>query len=273
MGAIGIGPRPDGCVVLTLDNPGRRNALDDGMIDTLLREVPRLAADAACRMLLIEGAGEDFCPGRDLSGLDVDGTSDEELRRDFDRLRRLAGEIRAFPKPIVTLVRGYALGLGAALVGWSDIALAAEDAKLGFPEVKVGIPPTFTAVSLLGRVPSKAALRLLLTGATIDGLEAERIGLVSRAAPRPKLDALAATTVADLLAASPTALAMSKALVRSLAGHPEADPLDLALEATLAGIRTPDAREGRRAFRDKRKPTFAGSADPTDEPARTTPHA
>src|SRR3546814_2608196 len=87
--------------------------------------------------------------------------------------------IQDFPKPTVAVIRGYCLGLGAALVCLSDLAFASDDTKIGFPEAKVGISLSFTAVALTQRVGSKSALQLLLTGKTIDGWRAERIGLVS----------------------------------------------------------------------------------------------
>ncbi|RUZ71535.1 enoyl-CoA hydratase/isomerase family protein [Mesorhizobium sp. M7A.F.Ca.US.006.01.1.1] len=257
MGAVRTELKADGCAVLRLSNAARRNALDDGMLDRLLAELVRLSAEGRCRMILLEGEGEHFCAGRDLSGLDIDGVSDEQLRRDFSRLRDIAQAFRDAPKPVLCVVRGYALGLGAALVGWSDIALAACDARFGFPEVKVGIPSTFSGLSLLGRVPLKMAMNLVLTGAPVDGSEAERIGLVSRAVPTAKLEALAAGAVEAMLQASPSAIARTKALFRAAADAPPGARPGLALGATLAGIRATDAVEGRSAFREKRQPRFS----------------
>lgn len=245
-----------GCVRLTLDNPPRRNAIDSAMMDRLSEVLSDLAADSGCRLLVIAGAGDHFCAGRDLTGVDIDTLSDTDLRLEFSRVRRLAELFEAFPRPVISVARGYALGLGAAILCWSDIAYAAQDAALGFPEVKVGIPPSFTALASILQVGRKAAAPLLLTGASINGAEAERIGLVSRALPGAELDQAIETLAAQIVAASPTALVLCKDLLRSIEGKNRPDALDLVLDATVHAARTDDAREGRNAFKQKRVPQW-----------------
>jgi methylglutaconyl-CoA hydratase len=260
MGGVEVERHPNGCVTLTFRNPGRRNALDDGMLNDLVAELPRLAGDPHCRILVFNGEGQDFCSGRDISGTDIDRRTDDDLRSDFRRLRSLASLVDAFPKPTLAVVRGYALGLGAAIVGWADMAYAATDAKFGFPEVKVGIPPSFTTLSLVRRVGRKAAMPLLLTGAMIDGSEAERIALITRALPAGELDGAVEALIQQATDASQTAIALCKDLIRSTEGQEWSDALDQAIETTIRGARTEDAREGRAAFREKRKPRWASRA-------------
>jgi enoyl-CoA hydratase/carnithine racemase len=255
-GSVDISNRQDGVYILSFCNSKRKNALDDAMIAQLQAHLDCLANDPGCRLVVFDGDGDDFCAGRDIAQLNLDGMTPAEMRPVFHVLNGLFEAIHNFPKPTLSVVRGYCLGLGAAIAALSDIAFAAEDARFGFPEVKVGISPSFTTIALLQNVGLKAATHLLLTGITIDGKQAEKIGLVTQAVPPGDLEAVATSCIDSIAGGSPAASAMCKKLIRASVAGDFPSALDIALNVTIAAANTPDAREGRAAFREKRPPSW-----------------
>ena len=257
MGSIRVERRSDGCAILVLENEPRRNALDATMLGGLQDALATLADDAECRIVVLRGQGENFCAGRDISELGAsEPQSDGPLRADFERLRALAITLYDFPKPTIAVVRGYALGLGAALVALCDLAIAEDTARLGIPEVKVGVPPSLTTVALMRAVPLKAATRILFTGSLIDARHAERIGLITEAVPGDQLEAAYERLVRELLDVSPTAVQLCKDLMRATENEGFAESVDRALNMAMRGLRTADDIEGRRAFLEKRRPVW-----------------
>jgi enoyl-CoA hydratase/carnithine racemase len=256
MGSVEI-TRRDGCGILTLCNAPRRNALNHAMLASLREALTTLAGDASCHAVVIEGQGAHFCAGRDISELSsAEALSDDDLRADFDKLRTLFTALHAFPKPLISVVRGYALGLGAALICFSDIVLADTTARLGIPEVKVGVAPSITTVVLMRAVPSRAAARLLFTGAIIDAPQARDFGLVSEVVQPDALAPAVAKVLEELQAASPSAVSLCKRLMRTVESADFPTSLDHAIDLAIGSLRTPDALEGRRAFLEKRKPNW-----------------
>ena len=259
MGSIRVERRSDGCVTLVLDNERRKNALDLAMLRTLQETLVALAGDPACRVVVLRGQGDNFCAGRDISelGASEEAQEDGALRPDFELLGKLATALYHFPKPTLAVVRGYALGLGAALVALCDLAIAEEGARLGIPEAKVGVPPSLTTVALMQVVASKAAARILFTGAPIDARQAERIGLITEAVTDGDLEAACDRLVRALLEASPTAVQLCKELMRATEAQDFAGSVDRALRMGMRGLGTEDAVEGRRAFLEKRRPVWS----------------
>ena len=257
MGIVEI-TRRDGCAVLTLSNERRRNALNLAMLASLQHALVALADDTTCHAVVIEGRGAHFCGGRDISELSsAEALSDDDLRADFDKLRALFMTLHAFPKPLIAIVRGYALGLGAALICLSDIVLADETARLGIPEVKVGVAPSITTIALMRAVSPKAAARLLFTGAIVDAEEARDLGLVSQVVPAAELSTALDKLMGELLAASPTAVSLCKRLMRSVETADFPTSLNHAIDLAVSNLRSPEALEGRRAFLEKRKPNWS----------------
>jgi methylglutaconyl-CoA hydratase len=242
---------------LIIDNPSRRNALTLSMIEALEKQFAGLALDDACRIIVLRGAGDHFCSGRDLSDLkDVAALSEEGARADYDILRRLMQLVYEFPKPSVALVRGHAIGLGVALASLCDVVVATADAQFSFPEVRFGVAPTLSTAMLLRNVAPKKALYALLTGSKFDGAEAERIGLVSRAVAADDFDESANALITDMLAASPEACAHLKDLIRSVDGAAFPQALDAAMDGAAKAVRSEDAAEARRARQEKRPPSW-----------------
>src|SRR3546814_13035208 len=130
-GSVKLDKQPEGVFVLSFCNPSRKNALDDSMITQLQGQLVQLATDPACRVLVFQGKGNDFCAGRDIAQFDPAAIPPETLRSEFDVLRVLMTSIQEFPKPKVSVIRGYCLGLGAAIECLSDRAFASDGNKIG----------------------------------------------------------------------------------------------------------------------------------------------
>ena len=128
--------RADGVAVLTLDNPAHRNALNDGMIEALIAAFGALSRDRSCRAILLRGAGGEFCAGREIGDLlALQEAGLERIHAAYHRLRELNEAIYYCPKPVVAALDRYALGAGIMLATLADIAIAAEDCLIGYPEV------------------------------------------------------------------------------------------------------------------------------------------
>ena len=249
----------DGAVAsITINRPKVLNALNAQTLEDLRRAILALKHDPAVRSVIVTGAGEKaFVAGADIGELAQQtppGGRDRALRGQhvFDLIENLG-------KPVIAAINGYALGGGCELAMACTIRIAADAAKLGQPEVNLGLIPGYAGTQRLARlVGAGRALELLLTGDQITAHEAHRIGLVNRVVPAADL-LREARTLAQLLAAkAPLAVrfiidAVNKGLQMPLA---EAQ----VFEATLFGLvsSTDDMREGTRAFLEKRQPEFKG---------------
>jgi len=248
--------REDAVALVTIDRPEALNALDVGTLTELRDRLRELADDESTRAVILTGAGEKaFVAGADIkymSGLDV-GQAKEwgALGHDAGRL------LETMPKPTIAALNGFALGGGCELALACDIRYAASNAKIGQPEVNLGIIPGWGGTQRLARVCGLGvAKELIFTGRVVDAHEALRIGLVN-AVHDPVLDK--ARETAGLLASkSPIALRLMKDLAnRALGGDHTAN---LAAEGETFGelFSSEDAREGLTAFVEKREPYFVG---------------
>lgn len=245
---------------LILDRPAQRNALTAELIGGLREALARADADPQIRAICLTGAGEKaFCSGMDLASageaLQAGTMAAHEGRR---RYAALLADFARLGKPVVAAVNGAAMAGGLGLLAACDLAIAADDARFGTPEVEVGLFP-FMALAPLSRcVGRRAALDLVFTGRRIDAAEARAIGLLNRAVPRAEL-ASAAQELLDLLARkSPTALRLGR---RAFYGTQDL-PYEAQLEALCAQLSvnslSEDAAEGVAAFLEKRTPDFKG---------------
>ena len=171
-----------GVATLTLDRPEKRNALNDATIAGLKEHLARAEHDAAVRVVLLRGAGNDFCAGADLAQLEkiAAGGTPEENRADAMQFGELLIQMRRMHKPIVAAVHGNALAGGAGLATACDIVIAHEDAVFGYPEVKIGFVPAMVIALLVRIVGESTAFELTAFGNTISAAEAHRLGLVNR---------------------------------------------------------------------------------------------
>jgi enoyl-CoA hydratase len=227
------------------------------VIDDFLRLVEALGADASVRAVVLTGQGRSFCAGADVAMMhDLSPENHWRIRRWID----VQAGLEALRKPVIAALNGYALGGGAELALACDLRLAADDAEIGFPEIRLGIFPGAGGTQRLPRlVGLTRALHLMMDGRRLQAVEARNLGLVDEVWPRADL-LTAAQARARILAAGPTrAIGLLKHCVYQGYGRPLADGLAIEAEAVIELIGTDDAREGLDAFLAKRPPRFTGS--------------
>lgn len=256
-GEVHTARRDDGVFVLTLDNPAHRNALNDGMIETIIATFRALAVDKSCRAILLRGAGGMFCAGREINNLlAMQQAGMEVIHAAYHRLRELNEAIYYCPKPVVAALDRYALGAGIMLATLADIAIATDDCLIGYPEVKLGIPPTQTTIGLLRGVHRKTVMDLVLTARNIRGAEAARLGLITRAVAPDALWGDVDATLALLVANGPDAMARTKELIWKTEDGDYRSALSIGTDVISVAVMTGEAREGVAAFLGKRKPNW-----------------
>nr|WP_315401205.1 enoyl-CoA hydratase [uncultured Duganella sp.] len=242
--------------LIRLNRPKALNALNDRMMDELGEALLKFDADPAIGCIVLTGSEKAFAAGADIAAM-VDYTYADTYRDNY--IGRNWEHILRVRKPVVGAVAGYALGGGCELAMMCDFLIAADSAKFGQPEIKIGVTPGAGATQRLPLAIGKAkAMDMLLTARTIDALEAERIGLVSRIVPADKLieEALAA---AATIAAMPTSVAMMvKDAVNRAFEVPLADGVAYERRLFHAAFGTPAQKEGMKAFLEKRPPNFDG---------------
>jgi enoyl-CoA hydratase/carnithine racemase len=256
----------DGVVTLTLCDPERRNAMTRAMGQALAARVRELAADASLRAVLLTGAGRAFSAGGDLAmieekaraGVASPGGEVREAQRRF--MREFYGlylSVRDLPCPTLAAINGSAIGAGLCVALACDLRLAAREARLGLNFSRLGIHPGMGATWTLPRLVGPAhAADLLYTGRIIDGVEAERVGLVNRALPGGELPEAARELAGEIAAAAPLAVRGAK---RSLSRSWEAslsEQLDLEAEEQALNYESQDLLEGLAALRERRAPRF-----------------
>jgi enoyl-CoA hydratase len=247
-----------GVATITVNRPEKRNALNAALIGELGEAFARVAADAAVRGLILTGAGDKaFVAGADIA--EIAALSPAEAREYAVRGQRVLRQLESMGKPSVAAVNGYALGGGLELAMACTVRFAAEGAQLGQPEVRLGIPPGYGGTQRLPRLVGRGrALEMLLSGEAVSAEEALRIGLVNRVTPRESLMALSREWLAKVLANAPVAMALVMEAVD--VGLEAGQDAGMTFEAAAFGLAaaTEDAREGTRAFLEKRSPAFAG---------------
>src|ERR1051326_7012190 len=171
----------EGIARITLNRPEKRNALDDEMIGEIRHALVESAKGEAARVVLITGAGNDFCAGADLAAIErLSHATVMENIADARHLGDLFLEMRRHPRPIVAAVRGRALAGGCGFAMAADFVLAAESARLGYPEIKIAFVPAMVMAILRRSVSEKRALDLLATGEVIPARTALEIGMITR---------------------------------------------------------------------------------------------
>lgn len=221
---------------LTLNRPDKRNAMSIDLLDALRAHVKSLAGmgGGGPSVLMITGAGKSFSAGMDLKAvLDEPGAPERLL----GSIAELTLEVRALPMVVVGKVNGAAIGGGCGLVAVCDIAVTHPDAKLGYPEVDLGVCPAVVAPWLVRKVGAGVARRILLSGGTMSGHNAHRLGLVDQLAEREELDAHVDALCERLAAAGPHALSVTKGLLNELesAGLADAVRKGAKLSADVVG--------------------------------------
>jgi enoyl-CoA hydratase/carnithine racemase len=256
-GRIELERRADGVAFLWIDNLDHRNALNNALIEALTGHYRALAGDPTCRAIVARGRGGIFCAGRELRDLRaLQDASNATIVATYEKLKALNEAVSFCPKPTVAFIQKYAFGAGATLSSWCDIAIAEEGALFAYPEVHHGFPPSPALMALFQAVGRKKAMELVLTGRRIDAVEADRIGLITRAVPAAALEDELEKLLVGLLRGGPDAIARTKQFVwhSDEAGHRSA--MASAVDSISLGLASPQAREGISAFFDKRRPQW-----------------
>jgi methylglutaconyl-CoA hydratase len=247
----------DGVRRLTLDRPGRRNALTPEMHVELIAALRAAGEDAACRVVVLAGEGGAFCAGLDLKLLaGMRDRSAAQHRADAEQVALLFRTLYECPKPTVAAVQGAAIGGGAGLATICDFTLAEPEAWFAYTEVKIGFVPAVVAAYLVLQVGEKRARDLLLTGRRVNAEDAHRMGLVNELVARGELAERTLELTGALIGNSPESLRATKALLAAQSRV----WLDAAIEAAMAANaearRTTDFGEGVAAFLEKRTPIW-----------------
>jgi len=240
---------------LTIDRPEKRNALNATVRREIVEALDQLRGDGETRVVILTGAGEKaFIAGADIAEF-AERTPVEQ--RATMTGRRLFEEIAAFPRPVIAMINGFALGGGCEVALACDLRVAARSAKLGQPEIRLGLLPGGGGTQRLPRlVGFGRAMRLILTGELIDAAEAERIGLVDWVFEDAELRART-IEIANLIASfSPVALELAKSAVRASLETPLGAGLASERDLFVAAFASDDRVEGVRAFLEKRAPDF-----------------
>jgi enoyl-CoA hydratase len=241
----------------TLNRPKALNALNDPLIDELVAALQRFDHDDAIGVIVITGSEKAFAAGADIAAMKdrtfVDAFKDDFITRNWDKVRQVR-------KPLIAAVAGYALGGGCELAMACDLIIAADSARFGQPEIKLGIMPGAGGTQRLTRAVGKAkAMDLILSGRVMDAQEAERCGLVARVVPAERLHAEAlevATTIA--LYSLPAVMAAKEAVNRAFESA-LADGMLFERRLFHSLFATADQKEGMAAFLEKRPPRFRHS--------------
>jgi methylglutaconyl-CoA hydratase len=233
----------DGVLTLTLDRPDKRNALSRALIAALHAEIEQADLETGVRVIVLQGAGPDFCAGADLEELlaSRDQTLAEN-EQDALALGHLFLRLRSLPYPVVASVQGRALAGGAGLVAAADLVVAAEDAQFGFPEIKRGFVPAMVMALLRRQVGERVAFELVTTGRTLSAAAARDAGLITEVVAPAELPARTAVLAGELASAPQGAMALTKRLFH------QQDGLALA-EGIAAGARVNAVARSTEEFR------------------------
>ncbi|HEX4586338.1 MAG TPA: enoyl-CoA hydratase [Burkholderiaceae bacterium] len=242
---------------VTLNRPKALNALNDALIDALVATAQGFDRDDGIGAIVITGSDKAFAAGADIGAMKdwsfVDVYKHDYITRNWDALRRIR-------KPLIAAVAGYALGGGCELAMLCDLIIAADSARFGQPEIKLGIIPGAGGTQRLPRAVGKAkAMDLVLTGRNMDAQEAERCGLVARVVPAERLHEEALQTATTIAGYSLPAVLAAKESINRAYESPLADGMMFERRLFHALFATADQKEGMAAFLEKRQPRFGHS--------------
>ena len=243
--------RQDGRLILTIDRPERRNALNADVIAALQQALQRVRADESIRAVVLTGAGDEaFCAGADL-GADAFALDYSIPTIAYADLLRTA---RTLAVPLIARVNGACMAGGMGLLAMCDLAIAAPHAIFGLPEAKVGVFPMQVLAVLQAQVPQRCLVQLCLTGDPIDAARAREIGLINEVAD--DLDGALERLLSRLLGNSPTALRRGLYAMKAMRSMSFEEAIAFGEGQIGLLAMTQDAREGIAAFKDKRKPQW-----------------
>jgi methylglutaconyl-CoA hydratase len=247
-----------GVASVTLNRPGKHNAMSARMMDELHAAATHLAEDASVRVVVLRAAGNTFCAGGDLGWMREQMTMDRAQRmREARRLADMFGALNTLPKPLIGAIAGNAFGGGVGLVCVCDASVAVDTAKFGLTETRLGLIPATIGPYVLARLGEGAARRVFMSARVFDAKEAADLGGISRCVAVEDFETGVAAEVSPYLACAPGAVAAAKALVRRLGPAITKLEVDDSIEALANQWQSAEAEEGIDAFFAKRAPAWA----------------
>jgi enoyl-CoA hydratase/carnithine racemase len=244
------------CLTVTLSNPERRNAIGPEMVGELLAVLAEATRDASVKVIVLTGAGKTFCAGGDFG--QMSGLAGDAPRHQGDYADLLLALWRT-QKPVIAKVNGHALGGGLGLVAASTLAVAADSALLGTPEVEVGLFPMMIMAVLSRLMPRRRMVEMMLLGQKLSAAEAKEAGLVGQVVPLADLDKAVGDLADKLASKSASTLRLG---LQALVDQDERDletSLPMLKERLATCLATHDAQEGLMAFLEKRSPRWTDS--------------
>ncbi len=246
-----------GVATLALARPEKHNALSQALIDDLTAVAARIAADPAIRVVVLTGQGASFCAGGDLGWMQDQMAGDAAKKRAAAQsLAQMLGAINTLPQPVIGRVQGNAFGGGVGMACVCDIAIAADHAKFGLTETKLGLIPATIGPYVLARMGEAMARRVFMSGRLFDAAEAVDLGVVAKAVPVAALDEAIEAEVAPYLQCAPDAVAAAKAFARALGPVIDESVIARSIDALIAQWEGRSAKEGISAFFERRKPDW-----------------
>ncbi len=247
----------DGILTVTLADLESRNALGAPVVNGIHDALERAEADPAIRVVVVTNEGNTFCAGANLkqqSGAEGGAAPKVGLPELLTRIQRS-------PTPVLGKIRGHVVGGGNGLVAALDIAIAADDVKFGFTEVRLGVAPAIISVVCLPKMRRGEAMEAFLRGHRFPATRAAELGLIQRAVPAAEIDAAVDEVLADLRLGGPEALGHAKRLIYDVPGRDPAEAFAWAGELSARLFASEEAAAGMKAFLKRERPPWAGEGD------------
>lgn len=247
-----------GIATLTLTRAEKHNALSGAMIADLTEAAAAVGRDEMVRVVVLAAEGASFCAGGDLGWMRAQMAADAGTRAaEARKLAEMLQALNTLPKPLIARIQGNAFGGGVGMACVADLAVAADTARFGLTETKLGLTPATIAPYVLARMGEAMARRVFMSARLFDAAEAVTLGVIARAVPAADLDAAIEAEVTPYLACAPGAVAEAKALTRRFGTPIDAAAIDETVAALIRRWESPDSGEGLAAFFDKRPPTWS----------------
>ena len=244
----------DRVLTLTLNRPRKRNALDSRMVQALEAALTKARGDSSVHVVLLRGAGPDFCAGADLAEMErINSMGPAKIHADALRMGNLFVQMRQLTKPVVAVVHGRALGGGCGLATACDVVLAHEDAELGYPEVHLGIVPALVMTLLRRKVPDGRAFELATLGERFSAADALAWGIATRVIPADGFEESVTGYARKMARSAPSSVALSKTLLYDLDGLDLEEGIGRAAQISVAARLTQTCREGLRRFLERKR--------------------
>lgn len=244
-----------GVLTARLADAANRNALGGALLGGLRDAIRRANADPAIRAVVVTNEGSTFCAGANLKQRSAE-SSRERGPSNEDGFTALLHEIQTSPTPIVGRIDGHVVGGGNGLAAVCDISIAREDVHFGFTEVRLGVIPAMISVVCLPKMRRGDAMEVFLRGNRFSAGRAAELGLINRAVPASQLDAAVEEVLADLRKGGPKALGLAKSLVHEVPGLEQAEAFEWATSLSNRLFASDEAKEGMRAFLEKRSASW-----------------